>query len=106
MEVSFGFLSSLQTLQRKFNAKYFVFCANAIDCVVYHEGRTSPEHSNVRYGLEVKIHRSTGLPSIVIEADAHDLRLFSMRHIQQQVLDFLEQHDGSLTDLATAQEVI
>lgn len=82
------------------------FEANAIDCVVYHEGRTSPEHSNVRYGLEVKLRRSTGLPSIVIEADAHDLRLFSRRHIQQQVLDFLEQHDGSLTDLATAQEVI
>jgi len=82
------------------------FEANAVDAVVYHEGRTSPEHSNVRYGLEVKLRRSTGMPSIVIEADAHDLRLFSIRHIQQQVLDFLEQHEGSMTDLTMPQEVL
>ncbi|MFC1628059.1 2-dehydropantoate 2-reductase [Gemmatimonadota bacterium] len=82
------------------------FEANAIDAVVYHEGRTSPEHSNVRYGLEVKLRRSTGLPSIVIESDAHDLRLFSIRQLQQQLLDFLERQDGSMTDLTVPQEVL
>ena len=82
------------------------FEAYAVDGVVYHEGRTSPEHSNVQYGLEVKLRRSTGLPSIVFEADAYDLRLFSIRQIRQQILDFLEQHDSSLTDLTSAPEVI
>jgi benzoyl-CoA reductase/2-hydroxyglutaryl-CoA dehydratase subunit BcrC/BadD/HgdB len=81
------------------------FESNAVDCVVFHEGRTSPEHSNVRYGLEVKLRRATGLPTIVFEADAHDLRLFSIRHLQQQILDFLEQQDGSLAGFAMSQTV-
>ncbi len=81
------------------------FETNAIDCVVFHEGRTSPELSNVRYGLEVKLRRATGLPTIVFEADAHDLRLFSIRNLQQQVLDFIEQQDGALSDQVVPQEV-
>ena len=38
----------------------------AVDGVVYHEGRTSPELSNVRYGLEVRLRRLTGLRAIVV----------------------------------------
>jgi 2-dehydropantoate 2-reductase len=61
-----------------------------VDGVVYHEGRTAPAHSNVRYGLEVRLRRSTGLPSIVVEADTHDLRLFSMDQVARQLEDFIE----------------
>jgi 2-dehydropantoate 2-reductase len=61
-----------------------------IDGVVYHEGRTAPDHSNVRYGLEVRLRRATGLPSLVIEADSHDLRLFSMEQIKKQLSEFIE----------------
>jgi 2-dehydropantoate 2-reductase len=64
-----------------------------VDAVVYHDGRTSPEHSNVRYGLEVRLRRATGLPSLVVEADTHDLRLFSMSHLQRQLTDFIEQQE-------------
>jgi len=60
-----------------------------VDGVVYHEGRTAPEHSNVRYGLEVRLRRSTGLQAIVVEADTHDLRLFSMDRIERKLQDFL-----------------
>jgi benzoyl-CoA reductase/2-hydroxyglutaryl-CoA dehydratase subunit BcrC/BadD/HgdB len=81
------------------------FESNAVDCVVFHEGRTAPELSNVRYGLEVKLHRSTGLPTIVFEADSHDLRLFSLRNLQQQVLDFIEQRDGARSNQTVPQEV-
>ncbi|MCA9726774.1 MAG: 2-hydroxyacyl-CoA dehydratase, partial [Candidatus Eisenbacteria bacterium] len=67
-----------------------------VDGVIYHEGRTSPEHSNVRYGLEVRLRRETGLPSLVLEADTHDLRLFSMDQIERQLADFIEQQNTAL----------
>ncbi len=61
------------------------------DGVVYHECRTSPEHSNVRYGLEVRVRRQTGLPSFVLEGDSHDVRLFSSERLESLLADFLEQ---------------
>jgi benzoyl-CoA reductase/2-hydroxyglutaryl-CoA dehydratase subunit BcrC/BadD/HgdB len=66
-----------------------------IDAVVYHEGRTSPSHSNVRYGLEVRLRRKTGLPSLVFEADSHDTRLFSLEQITKQLSEFVEQQEES-----------
>lgn len=62
-----------------------------VDGVVYHECRTSPEHSNVRYGLEVRVRRLTGLPAFVLEADSHDQRLFSTERLESLLADFLEQ---------------
>ncbi len=67
----------------------------AVDGVVYHEGRTAPEHSNVRYGLGVRLGRQTGLPSITIEADTHDLRLFSMEQMVTRLEEFIEQRNRS-----------
>jgi benzoyl-CoA reductase/2-hydroxyglutaryl-CoA dehydratase subunit BcrC/BadD/HgdB len=65
----------------------------AVDAVVYHDGRTAPEHSNVRYGLERRLRRETGLPSLVLDADTHDLRLFSLSQIQRQLADFIGQQE-------------
>ena len=62
----------------------------AVDGVVYHEGRTATYQSNVRYGLEVKLRRRTGLSALVLEADTHDLRLFSINQIMQKLRDFIE----------------
>jgi benzoyl-CoA reductase/2-hydroxyglutaryl-CoA dehydratase subunit BcrC/BadD/HgdB len=61
-----------------------------VDAVIYHDGRTAPDHSNVRYGLESRLRRTTGLPSLVLEADSHDLRLFSMEQVLGRLEDFLE----------------
>jgi 2-dehydropantoate 2-reductase len=61
-----------------------------VDGVIYHEGRTAPYQSNVRYGLEVRLRRRTGLHALVIEGDTHDLRLFSMNQIMQKLRDFIE----------------
>ena len=66
-----------------------------VDGVIHHDGRTAPEHSNVRYGLEVKLRRSTGVRAIVIEADTHDLRLFSMDRVMRKLEDFIEIHEAS-----------
>jgi len=66
-----------------------------VDGVIHHEGRTAPEHSNVRYGLELKLRRATGVPAIVIEADTHDLRLFSMDRVMRRLEDFIEIHQSA-----------
>ena len=61
-----------------------------VDGVIHHEGRTAPEHSNARYGLEVSLRRATGLRSIIVEADTHDLRLFSMDRVMSKLGEFIE----------------
>ncbi len=75
-----------------------MFREYGVDGVVYHEGRTEPAHSNVRDGLEVRLRRATGLPSIVLEADTHDLRLFSMDSITRQLEEFIELQEASAED--------
>lgn len=66
----------------------------AVDGVIHHEGRTAPEHSNVRYGLEKRLRRATGVSGIVIEADTHDLRLFSMDRVMRKLEDFVAIHES------------
>jgi len=61
-----------------------------VDGVIYHDGRTSPAQSNVRYGLETRLGKRTGLSGLVLEADTHDLRLFSMNQVMQKLRDFIE----------------
>jgi 2-dehydropantoate 2-reductase len=61
-----------------------------VDGAVFHDCRTSPEASHVRYGLAVRAERLTGVPAFVIEADSHDPRLFSGEPLQGQLSDFLE----------------
>jgi 2-dehydropantoate 2-reductase len=61
-----------------------------VDGVIHHEGRTAPEHSNARYGMETSLRRATGLRSIVLEADTHDLRLFSMDRVMRKLGEFIE----------------
>jgi len=64
-----------------------------VDGVVCHEGRTAPYQSNVRYGLELQIRRRSGLHTLVLEADTHDLRLFSMNQVMQKLRDFIEMQE-------------
>ncbi len=66
------------------------FNDHGVDGVIYHEGRTAPSQSNVRYGLEVRLRRRTGLNALVIEGDTHDQRLFSMSQVMQKLRDFIE----------------
>jgi benzoyl-CoA reductase/2-hydroxyglutaryl-CoA dehydratase subunit BcrC/BadD/HgdB len=66
------------------------FESYGVDAVVYHEGRTSPQYSNVRQGLEVQMSRRTGLPSLIIEADSHDMRLVSTSRLEKQLGEFIE----------------
>jgi len=62
-----------------------------VDAAIYHDCRTTPETSHVRYGPAVRTRHLTDVPGLVIEADSHDLRLFSTERLQEQFADFLEQ---------------
>lgn len=70
-----------------------------VDAAVYHDCRTTPEGSHVRYGLAVRAQRQTGVPAFVIEADAHDERLFSADRLQRRLGEFLEQHEPRTADI-------
>jgi 2-dehydropantoate 2-reductase len=63
-----------------------------VDGAVFHDSRTAPEASHVRYGLAVRTERVTGVPAFVIEADSHDPRLFSSDPLQGLLSTFLERH--------------
>ncbi|MEK6687844.1 MAG: 2-dehydropantoate 2-reductase, partial [Gemmatimonadota bacterium] len=77
-----------------YKARYLAHQFNryGVDAAVYHDCRTTPEASHVRYGLAVRTQRETGVPGLVIEADSHDLRLFSTERLHGLLADFLEQH--------------
>lgn len=75
-----------------------------VDAAVYHDVRTSPEHSTVRYGAHLRLRRDTGVPAIVLEADTHDLRLVSVDHIRGQLQEFLEQRRARQNGSALARD--
>jgi len=72
------------------------FAEYGINAAVYHDCRTSPEASHVRYGLAVRAERQTGVPAFVLEADAHDPRLYGAERLEQQFTAFIERHAEQL----------
>jgi benzoyl-CoA reductase/2-hydroxyglutaryl-CoA dehydratase subunit BcrC/BadD/HgdB len=77
---------------REFKVRFLAreFERYGVEAAVFHDARTSPEHSGVRHGMHVRLQRDTGVPAIVIEGDTHDLRLVSIDHIRSQLQEFLE----------------
>jgi benzoyl-CoA reductase/2-hydroxyglutaryl-CoA dehydratase subunit BcrC/BadD/HgdB len=73
------------------------FARYGVDGAAYHDARTSPAHSTVRYGVHIRLRRDTGVQPLVIEADTHDLRLVSMEQIKSQLQEFLEQRRARLS---------
>jgi benzoyl-CoA reductase/2-hydroxyglutaryl-CoA dehydratase subunit BcrC/BadD/HgdB len=61
-----------------------------VDAIIYHDGRTARKHSSVRDGLGQRLQAANGLPYIVVEADTHDLRLFSLDALDRKVVEFIE----------------
>jgi 2-dehydropantoate 2-reductase len=78
---------------REYKVRYLAreFERYGVDGAVFHDARTSPAHSTVRYGVHIRLRRDTGVPPLVIEADTHDLRLVSIEQIRNQLQEFLEQ---------------
>ncbi len=61
-----------------------------VDAILYHDGRTARKHSSVRDGLGQRIHAANGLPYMVMEADTHDPRLFSLDALDRRIVEFIE----------------
>jgi benzoyl-CoA reductase/2-hydroxyglutaryl-CoA dehydratase subunit BcrC/BadD/HgdB len=78
------------------------FERHAVDAAVFHDARTSPEHSGVRYGIHIRLRRDTGVAPLVIEADTHDLRLVSVDHIRVQLQEFLAERRPQVERPGTA----
>jgi benzoyl-CoA reductase/2-hydroxyglutaryl-CoA dehydratase subunit BcrC/BadD/HgdB len=78
---------------REYRVRYLAreFERYGVDAAVFHDARTSPEHSGVRSGIHIRLKRDTGVPPLVIEGDTHDLRLVSVDHVRSQLREFLEQ---------------
>jgi benzoyl-CoA reductase/2-hydroxyglutaryl-CoA dehydratase subunit BcrC/BadD/HgdB len=62
-----------------------------IDGVIYHDSKTCPNNSNNRYGMPQRLQKETGIPSLVINGDLNDLRLFSDEQTKTNVEAFIEQ---------------
>jgi len=71
------------------------FARHGVEAAVYHDARTSPEHSGVRSGIHIRLRRETGVHPLVIEGDTHDLRLVSVDHVRTQIQEYLEQRSAA-----------
>ena len=73
-----------------------------VDAVILHQCRTSHEASHLRNGLWSRVQRLTCIPGLVLEADAHDARLFSVERLERQLADFIEEHRERFADRLVA----
>ncbi|MBI5068107.1 MAG: 2-dehydropantoate 2-reductase [Deltaproteobacteria bacterium] len=86
------YTSIYENRSREYKVRYLAreFERFGVEAAVFHDARTSPEHSGVRHGVHMRLQRDTGIPAIVFEGDTHDLRLVSVDHIRGQLQEFLE----------------
>jgi benzoyl-CoA reductase/2-hydroxyglutaryl-CoA dehydratase subunit BcrC/BadD/HgdB len=85
------YTSIYENRSREYKVRFLAqeFRRYGVEAAIFHDARTSPEHSGVRHGVHIRLQRETGVPSIVIEGDTHDLRLVSVDHIRSQLQEFM-----------------
>lgn len=59
--------------------------------IIFHDSKTCPHNSNARYGMPTRIKEKFGVPSLVINADLNDLRLYSEEQTKTNIEAFVEQ---------------
>jgi benzoyl-CoA reductase/2-hydroxyglutaryl-CoA dehydratase subunit BcrC/BadD/HgdB len=62
-----------------------------VDGIIFHDARTCPNNSNSRYGMPGRLSRSHGIPTLTIQGDLNDLRLFSDEQSSTNIEAFVEQ---------------
>ncbi len=67
----------------------------SVDGLVFHDARTCPNNSNVRFGLAQRLRRASHLPVLVLDGDLNDLRCFSDEQARTNVEAFVEQLEGA-----------
>jgi benzoyl-CoA reductase/2-hydroxyglutaryl-CoA dehydratase subunit BcrC/BadD/HgdB len=94
------FANQSETYKTSYLEKHFR--AYGVDAAVFHDCRTSAEASHVRYGLGTRVERLTAVPALLLEADAHDPRLFSAEELKRKLGDFIERHRELFADRLVA----
>jgi len=62
-----------------------------VDGMIFHDSKTCPYNSNARYGMPVRLREREGIPSLIINADLNDLRLYSEEQTRTNIEAFIEQ---------------
>ena len=63
----------------------------SIDGVIFHDAKTCPNNSNSRYGMPERIKDKHNIPTLVINGDLNDLRLYSEEQAKTNIEAFIEQ---------------
>ena len=72
----------------------------SVDGLVFHDARTCPNNSNVRFGLAQRLRRASRLPVLVLDGDLNDLRCFSDEQARTNIEAFVEQLEGAVPPAA------
>ena len=62
-----------------------------VDGIVFHDAKTCPNNSNSRYGMPQRLEEELGIPTLVIDADLNDLRMYSEETTRTNIEAFIEQ---------------
>lgn len=62
-----------------------------VDGIIFHDAKTCPNNSNARYGMPQRLEKKLGIPTLVIDADLNDLRMYSEETTRTNIEAFIEQ---------------
>jgi bcr-type benzoyl-CoA reductase subunit B len=62
-----------------------------VDGIIFHDSKTCPNNSNARYGMPQRLEKRLGTPTLIIDGDLNDLRMYSEETARTQIEAFIEQ---------------
>jgi benzoyl-CoA reductase/2-hydroxyglutaryl-CoA dehydratase subunit BcrC/BadD/HgdB len=62
-----------------------------VDGIIFHDAKTCPNNSNSRYGMPQRLEQKLGIPTLVIDGDLNDLRMYSEETTRTNIEAFVEQ---------------
>jgi len=62
-----------------------------VDGIIFHDAKTCASNSNSRYGMPQRLEKALGVPTLVIDADLNDLRMYSEEATRTNIEAFVEQ---------------
>jgi benzoyl-CoA reductase/2-hydroxyglutaryl-CoA dehydratase subunit BcrC/BadD/HgdB len=62
-----------------------------VDGIIFHDAKTCPNNSNSRYGMPQRLRERLGIPTLTIDADLNDLRMYSEETTRTNIEAFVEQ---------------
>jgi benzoyl-CoA reductase/2-hydroxyglutaryl-CoA dehydratase subunit BcrC/BadD/HgdB len=62
-----------------------------VDGIIFHDSKTCPNNSNARYGMPQRLEEKLGIPTLIIDGDLNDLRMYSEETTRTNIEAFVEQ---------------